>query len=309
MDDLRCTMYDFRGAISDFRFLERERRFFKMVMIRTYHNHHEHLRSPFAFHTSYIVLTFTPMTRIGIMGALPEEINGITQLMEDLNSQTIGRRIFYTGTINGTSVVVVYSRMGKVAAATTVSVLVHWFKVTEVIFTGVAGALSPDLIIGDMIVATELLQHDMDARPLFPRYEIPLLRKTWFSSDKQRSQQITRSIENLLQEKVLHQLIAPEVLEPFGINSPKLMTGAVISGDQFINSEAHKKQLLEEHPQALCVEMEGAAVAQVCYENDIPFTIIRTISDTADEKASVDFNAFVREVASRYSVAVIQSLF
>jgi adenosylhomocysteine nucleosidase len=243
------------------------------------------------------------------MGALPEEINGITQLMEGLTSQTIGRRIFYSGTINSTEVVVVYSRMGKVAASTTVSVLVHRFEVTEVIFTGVAGALHPDLRIGDLVVATELLQHDMDARPLFPRYEIPLLEKTWFDSNSERRQQVTGTIENLLQENALHYLIAPEVLEPFGIKSPKLMTGAVISGDQFISSELHKKQLLEEHPQALCVEMEGAAVAQVCYENDIPFTIIRTISDTADERASVDFNAFVREVASRYSVAIVRGLF
>src|SRR5690349_9837535 len=119
---------------------------------------------------------------VGIMGAMPEEIESALTLVKDQQKREIGTRTYYTGKINNVPVVVVFSRWGKVAAATTVSTLILEFKITELIFTGVAGAIHEDLRIGDVVVANRLIQHDMDARPLVSRFEIPLLGKTYFES-------------------------------------------------------------------------------------------------------------------------------
>jgi adenosylhomocysteine nucleosidase len=246
--------------------------------------------------------------RIGIMGALPEEINGIISLMENLRETVIGRRIFFSGIINHVEVVLVYSRMGKVAAATTVSALIHHFKITELIFTGVAGGLHHDVQIGDIVLAKRLVQHDMDARPLAPRYEIPLLEKTWFETSLPALETAEKAITLLFHPDEIHSLINESSLASFNIQNPKCLVGDVISGDQFISSAKEKQRLISEHPGALCVEMEGAAVAQVCYEHDIPYTIIRTISDVADDNSHIDFNSFIKEVASKYSVEIVKRM-
>src|SRR3970282_412777 len=121
---------------------------------------------------------------IGIMGAMPEEIDGVVALLANPVASSMGKRTYFTGQINGIDTVVVFSRWGKVAAATTDTTLIHEFKITELLFTGVAGAISPDLKIGDVVLGKRLIQHDMDARPLMDKYEIPFLSKTYFESDK-----------------------------------------------------------------------------------------------------------------------------
>lgn len=123
---------------------------------------------------------------IGIMGAMPQEIDGVIKLLENPKEITLGMRSYTSGTINNIDVVVVFSRWGKVAAAATVSTLIHVFNVTEVIFTGVAGAIDPTLNIGDIVIAKRLYQHDMDARPLMQQFEIPLLGKTFFECDTEQ---------------------------------------------------------------------------------------------------------------------------
>src|ERR1700761_8445415 len=116
---------------------------------------------------------------IGIMGAMPEEIESVGHLLEGKRAVTMGRRTYTEGTLNGVRVVLVFSRWGKVAAATTVSTLILEFKITELIFTGVAGAIDPRLKIGDIVLGQRLIQHDMDARPFMAQFEIPLLGKTF----------------------------------------------------------------------------------------------------------------------------------
>ena len=118
--------------------------------------------------------------RIGILGAMPEEINGIVSLLKNKEKVVKGMRAYYKGSINEIEVVVVFSRWGKVASATTVTHLIIEFGVTEIIFTGVAGAINKDLNIGDIVIGSSLVQHDMDARPIMDLFEIPLLRKTKF---------------------------------------------------------------------------------------------------------------------------------
>ena len=116
------------------------------------------------------------------MGAMPEEIDSIIQLLSEESRVTIGMRTYSIGKLNGITAVVVFSRWGKVAASITVSTLILEFKVTELIFTGVAGAIDPQLRIGDIVLGRRLIQHDMDARPLMEQFEIPLLGKTFFES-------------------------------------------------------------------------------------------------------------------------------
>jgi adenosylhomocysteine nucleosidase len=254
------------------------------------------------------MLAETPSAPIGILGAMKEEVAGLVGCMESVREVHLGMRTFYCGTLMNREVVLVISRIGKVAAASTVAALIHQFQVSEVIFTGVAGSLRPEVKVGDIVLAKRLLQHDMDASPLMPRFEIPLLDITWFLTPDQQMQQAERALRAVIHEADDHRLLTEEVLNRFQMKQPSFWMGDVISGDQFVSSHAQKKELQDSHPTALCVEMEGAAVAQICYEYQIPFTIIRTISDNADDHSEFDFPLFMKEVASRYSVEAIRRL-
>ena len=246
---------------------------------------------------------------IGIMGAMIEEIEGVVALLNNCVSETKGQRTYYSGQINGIDTVVVFSRWGKVAAATTVTTLIHEFKISELLFTGVAGGISDDLKIGDVVLGQRLIQHDLDARPLIRQYEIPLLSKIFLESDATHLAIAEKAIQAVFEDKSLHAVIADEDLAQFGISQPKLLIGDIASGDQFFSSKEQKNKLKTELPSVLCVEMEGAAVAQVCYEYEIPFSIIRTISDVADENSPIDFPSFISKISSKYAAEVIKNIF
>ena len=250
----------------------------------------------------------TNRSPIGILGAMKEEVAGLLHIMQLVEEVQLGKRTFYCGTLLNRNVVLVVSRIGKVAAAATVSALIHRFGVKEIIFTGVAGSLRKEVKVGDIVLAKRLLQHDMDASPLMPRFEIPLLDITWFETPAMQLQHATPALQAIIEAADHHRLLTDEVLERFQMKQPSFWIGDIISGDQFVSSQAQKLGLQQLHPTALCVEMEGAAVAQICYEYQIPFTIIRTISDNADDHSEFDFPLFMKEVASRYSVEAIQRL-
>lgn len=245
---------------------------------------------------------------IGIMGAMPQEIDGVIALLENPVRRVIGMRAYTSGTINGINTVVVFSRWGKVAAAATVATLIHVFNVNEVIFTGVAGAIDPTLNIGDIVIAKRLYQHDMDARPLMQQFEVPLLGKTFFESDAAELDKVKAAISPLIVNNVLKETIGTTTLSQFGIITPNLHIGDIASGDQFFADNERKTTLHNAIPTILCVEMEGAAVAQVCFEHKVPCIIIRTISDAADEQSHIDFPKFIEEVSSKYSVCIIKQM-
>lgn len=246
--------------------------------------------------------------RIGILGAMPEEINGIVSLLKNKKEIVKGMRTYYTGTINDIDAVVVFSRWGKVASAISVTHLIIEFGITELYFIGVAGAIHPDLNIGDIVIANSLVQHDMDARPLMPQFEIPLLAKTMFGPAKELLDSVVFATNKMVESKMLLDTVSENYQKLFSIASPKLHVGQIASGDKFFASSADKEQLIIGLPDVLCVEMEGAAVAQVCYEYAIPCVVIRTISDSANETSPVDFNLFVTEVASKFGLAIIKQL-
>lgn len=247
--------------------------------------------------------------RIGIMGAMLEEIDGVVDLLSDYSISELGKRTYYSGQIHGIDVIVVFSRWGKVAAASTVATLIHEFQITELLFTGVAGAIHPELKIGDIVLAKNLIQHDMDARPFMKQYEIPLISEIFIESDANHLSIAANAINSLIENKSLHQTINANSLAQFNISQPKLFVGTIASGDQFFSSNAQKTTLSQNLPEVLCVEMEGAAVAQVCYEYEIPFSIIRTISDVADDQSHIDFPTFIKNISSKYSTEIIRNIF
>ncbi len=245
---------------------------------------------------------------VGIMGAMPEEINGVVHLLSDVAATTLGNRLYYLGKLNDIEVVVVFSRWGKVAAATTVSTLINVFGITELLFSGVAGAIHHELNIGDVVIGKRMFQHDMDARPLIAQFEIPLLSRTFFEGDERLSGSAAAAVNTFLHQENITQAIGADTLAVFNITEPKLYVGDIASGDKFFSSNEHKHVLSSSLPTVLCVEMEGAAVAQVCFEYNIPCCVIRTISDVADEQSHIDFVSFIQHVSSKYSVEIIRNM-
>lgn len=246
---------------------------------------------------------------IGIMAAMQEEID---TLLKELSagSEVVneGRRTYHSGHLWGAPVVIVFSRWGKVAAATTATDLISDFGVSEILFTGVAGAAQPGLRVGDIVVGARLWQHDMDARPLFPQYEIPLLGRSSFASDEKRGHQLLQAAAAFLRDD-LPTVVTEETRAAFHVESPKAIEGDIASGDKFFAHRADRADLLLRLPTIAAVDMESAAVAQVCHEYSVPFTVVRTISDAADESATHDFPLFLKQVASVYSHGILKRLF
>ncbi|CAM5183906.1 5'-methylthioadenosine/S-adenosylhomocysteine nucleosidase [Castellaniella defragrans] len=240
----------------------------------------------------------------GIVAALRDELSGLLALVTDKQCRMIGSREFWTGRLNGHPVVLVQSRVGKVAAASTAATLIAAFNVKAVVLTGVAGGLAPGVAVGDVVISDRLLQHDVDASPLFPRWEVPLTGLSRFEADDTLVRSLAESAALVLGELSRH--IGAKTIEDFAIRKPAVHVGLVISGDRFIADAAGCQALRDQLPEALAVEMEGAAMAQVCHEWGVPFVAIRAISDSADDAAGVDFSRFLVEVAARYGACILQ---
>jgi adenosylhomocysteine nucleosidase len=223
--------------------------------------------------------------RLGIISALAEEQQGLIEALESPSKRFYGMREYSCGKLWEIDAVCVLSRIGKVAAAMTAATLVEKFGVTHIVFTGVAGSGDKNVKVGDIVVADSLLQHDFDASPLFPRHEIPLTGLSRFATDVALTERLAGAAGQIT----------------------RVHRGLIASGDQFIGKLSQIQALKAELPDLLAVEMEGAAVAQVCFELGIPFAVIRTISDNANDDAAVDFMHFIKTVASRYAFDVIQN--
>lgn len=171
-------------------------------------------------------------------------------------------------------------------------------------FTGVAGGLGDGVQVGDVVVASSYAQHDMDASPIFPRYEVPGYGRARFDCDAALSAQLAVAVQQCLASD------AAAWTAELGLPAPRMHQGLVVSGDRFVSSAAEvqalRSGLQAVGMDALAVEMEGAAVAQVCADHGLPFAAMRSISDRADDSAHLDFPVFVQTVASRYAVAIVQ---
>lgn len=240
----------------------------------------------------------------GLMSAMPEELELALRELADGPMRRVerGGRAFHSGRMCGRECVGVFSRWGKVAAATTATELISRFGVQAIVFTGVAGGLAPGLHVGDIVVADKLYQHDMDARPIFPRFEVPLTGRACFATDEV----VRRSLAGAASKVLADESRVAATKEPGSLRDPRVVVGTVVSGDRFVANAAQAAELRAAIPDAQCVEMEGAAVAQVCAEYGVPFGVVRVISDTADEHAPGSFQSFVANVASQYSVGILR---
>ena len=234
------------------------------------------------------------MTRLAIVGAMHEEIAALRPCLADVRTERRAGRDFHLGRLDGHDVILVRSGIGKVAAATTAAVLLDAFDARALLFTGVAGGLGERVRVGDIVVATALLQHDMNAAPLFPRWEVPLTGRARFDADAQWTARLMQAGRTLAASGT-HAVAAT------------LHQGLIVSGDRFVATHAESDALRALLPDALAVEMEGAAVAQVCHDFGRPFAVVRTISDRADDAAHGDFQRFVRDIAAPYSRDIVRA--
>lgn len=241
---------------------------------------------------------------LAILSALPEEQAGLSDLLINKVQTTHAGRRFETGLVHGQPVVLALSGIGKVAAATTATALIERFGAKRIVFTGVAGGLGEGVQVGDVVLGTHYVQHDMDASPLFPRFEVPFYGVAHFSADADLV--ATLSIAACAHFERASGQIRTKNRANDKTRNLTVHHGLIASGDRFVSSVREAQALCAALPEALCVEMEGAAVAQVCHDYAVPFAALRTISDRADDTAHVDFSAFVRDVAGPQALGILR---
>ena len=229
------------------------------------------------------------ITRIGIIGAMEDEVSAIRQQMNVTDTKTIASMEFCCGTLKGKEAVVVQCGMGKVNAGICAQMLISVFGVNAVVNTGVAGSLNNDINIGDIVISTDAVQHDFDVSAIgFAKGEIPYTGLYAFEADKTLRAKAAEAVK----------AVSPDT---------GIFEGRICSGDQFIASKEQKKRIIEQF-NGYCAEMEGAAIAQVCHLNHIPFVIIRAISDKADDSEEVSFEIFAKKAAAISASAVIHMI-
>jgi len=228
------------------------------------------------------------MNKIGIIGAMELEVETLKAKMEISGIVKKANMEFFEGTLNGASVVIVRSGVGKVNAALCVQLLADLFEVTHIINTGVAGSLNAVLDIGDILISADALHHDVDATIFgYQPGEVPQLGIREFPADERLGQLALETCRKVI----------PDI---------KARMGRVVSGDQFISDKAVKERLISLY-QGDCAEMEGASIAHGAYLNGIPFVILRAISDKADDSAQVDYPVF-EKAAALHSAKLVEAL-
>jgi len=226
--------------------------------------------------------------KFGIIGAMEEEVAQLKERMTNLTITSKAGMDFYDGFLEEKSVTVVRSGIGKVNAGCCTQILADLFQVDCVINTGIAGSLDANIDIGDIVLCTDAVQHDMDAVAFgYDLGVIPRMPVSFFPADNSLRQAA----------KAVCERVNPEI---------KVHEGRVATGDQFIADKA-KKEFIVTNFQAKCTEMEGAAIAQAAYNNGLPFLIIRAISDKADNSAQMDYPTFEKQ-AIEHTVKLMLAL-
>jgi adenosylhomocysteine nucleosidase len=236
------------------------------------------------------------MPLLGIMTALPEELDATLAVLSSTRAVRAAGRTFSRGCLGSTEVVAVACGIGKVAAAMTAAHLIGSHGADGIVVAGVTGAFDRELRIGDVLLADRVVQHDLDASPLFPAREIPSLRVSVIDADPVLHSRLGRGADRYLRSGGPTLALAP-VFAEFGIGSPRVRVGTIASGDRFIATEADRSLVRSRVPDAACVDMESAACAQVCREHGVPMGVLRVVSDRADEHAPMDFARFLSRIA------------
>ena len=219
------------------------------------------------------------MKKLGIIGAMDLEVETLLGVMENKKSIEKARSTFYEGTLEGLDVAVVQCGVGKVNAALCAQILCDCFGVTHLVNTGIAGSLCAELDIGDLVVSKDAMYHDFDCVNFgYPYGKVPGMDTISFPADETMMAYAFAAAES--------------------VNPGHTKIGRVASGDQFVADKALKEKIIA-NTQGLCTEMEGAAIAQTAYRNNLPFVILRAISDKADDSAEMDYPTFERIAAHR----------
>lgn len=228
------------------------------------------------------------MSVIGIIGAMEVEVETLKKHMKVRRTVRKAQMEFCEGILKGREIVVVRSGIGKVNAAVCTQILVDDFQAGAVINTGIAGSLKAEINIGDIVISTDLVHHDMNAVNFgYPLGQIPQMDVFSFQADE--------DLVDLAEKACLE--VNPEI---------QVFKGRIVSGDQFIAEKSVKENIIRNF-QGLCTEMEGAAIAQAAYLNHIPFVVLRAISDKADDSASMDYPTFER-AAAEHCVGLVEKL-
>lgn len=228
------------------------------------------------------------MKKIGIIGAMELELEALKEKMQLIRKEEKASMEFLEGTLSGTDVVIVRSGIGKVNAALCTQILCDLFEVTHIINTGVAGSLKNEINIGDIVVSTDALHHDVDVRVFgYPLGEVPQMGCLAFPADEK----LTGLAVECCKE------VNPDIA---------VYSGRIVSGDQFISDKQVKETIISNFG-GFCVEMEGASIAHAAYLNHVPFVIIRAISDKADDSAEMDYPTFERAAAA-HSAALVEHM-
>lgn len=228
------------------------------------------------------------MKKIGIIGAMDIEVAGLKADMEIKREVRKAKMDFYEGVLKGHDVVVVKSGIGKVNAAVCTQILVDEFQVDAVINTGIAGSLNAKIDIGDIVISTDVVHHDMDAVNFgYEPGQIPQMDVFSFAADE--------TLAKLAEEACLE--VNPEI---------SVFHGRIVSGDQFVADKAVKERIVNLF-HGYCTEMEGASIAQAAYLNEVPFVILRAISDKADDSASEDYPTFEKK-AAQHCINLVEKL-
>ena len=225
--------------------------------------------------------------KIGIIAAMPEELLHLTQNLDKTQEVRVLGNTYYTGTIGKIEVVLVQSGIGKVMSAMSVAVLADHFQAEAIINTGSAGALAEGIAVGDVVIADKLVYHDVDVTAFGYAYGQMAGQPLYFESDKNF---ITRIQENLSQVDQTWHL------------------GLIATGDSFIAGEDKIASIKSHFPDVLAVEMEGAAIAQAAQTLDLPFLVIRAMSDNANHEASISFDEFIIEAGRRSAQVLLAFL-
>lgn len=246
--------------------------------------------------------------KVGLISAKPYEQGNLMAMMENVQEEQHGKRTFYKGKLFDIDTVLTISRVGKVASAITTTELIAKYDVDLIIFFGTAGAIDDHVKRGDLIIGKMLVQHDMDASPFVPPFTVPMIKVREFFLDPHLIE-LARAASQKFISTQLNQALPISVMEEFMLMDPTIHEGLIASGDLFVSNQKLKQDLKCKFTDLLCVEMEGAAVAQVAYEYDIPCLVIRVASDTANAEAYENFMAFLENIAPVYAHNILKNLF
>ena len=225
--------------------------------------------------------------KIGIIAAMPEELAYLLQHLEDASEEKVLGNSYHTGKIDSVELVLVESGIGKVMSAMSVAIFADHFQVDAVINTGSAGAVATGIAVGDVVIADKLCYHDVDVTAFGYDYGQMARQPLYFESDKKFISLIQESLSKLDQTWHL---------------------GLIATGDSFVAGEDKIKVIKEHFPQVLAVEMEGAAIAQAAHALNLPFLVVRAMSDNANHEASVSFDEFIVEAGRRSAQALMTLL-